>query len=306
MASAALRAHPLHRHQQPPPLALGQRPEADQLDQVLAHHHLGIERHRLPRPPAAPPASAPSRSAGSRRPRPSRPAHSRRRDGRASPLTLPIISPRLRDRRRQPPLEPRVVRMAERDRQRVGGVRPGQHHPRQLQPHHVLDLRLLGVADARPPPSSPRSAHTRRRAARLRRHQQRDPARLPELQRPGRVLVDEGLLDRRRLRRPGDAPPRSARRAASRAAPRGRRPPRRTPRSRRGAAACPRRRRRPSRCAAAPGRCRSPAFAGPSARCLARLIARTRNIRQAIAASCAKRMAAMRESRLRNAHESST
>ena len=34
--------------------------------------------------------------------------------------------------------------MADRDRQRIGRVRPGQRDARQLMAHHVLDLPLVG------------------------------------------------------------------------------------------------------------------------------------------------------------------
>ena len=77
------------------------------------------------------------------------------------------------------------------------------------------------------------------RQPRLRRHQQRDAARLPELQRAGGVLVDEGLLDRRRL-----GPERQQHRGQRRvqaAEPRRerRRPPTRRPRSPHGGCRVP-------------------------------------------------------------------
>ena len=87
-----------------------------------------------------------------------------------------------------------------------------------------------------------------------RRHQHGDAARLPELQRRRRILVDEGLLHRRLVRRLGSQDIAQARHAAGRAASRA--PPCRriAPcRPRRSAANCRASRRRPSRCASSPG-----------------------------------------------------
>ena len=40
------------------------------------------------------------------------------------------------------------MRMRQRDGQRVGGIGAGELDPGQLQPHHMLDLPLVGMADA--------------------------------------------------------------------------------------------------------------------------------------------------------------
>ena len=90
-----------------------------------------------------------------------------------------------------------VMRMRHRDRERVGGVLRLRIGLRQQHADHQADLRLLGVAGA-----DDGLLHQVGRVfgddhARLRRHQQRDAARLPELQGRGRVAVDEGRLDGR-------------------------------------------------------------------------------------------------------------
>ena len=89
-----------------------------------------------------------------------------------------------------------MMRMRHRDGERVGGVLGLRIGLRQQHADHQADLRLLGVAGA-----DDRLLHQVRRVfgdqhAGLRRHQQRDAARLPELQRRDRVAVDEGRLDR--------------------------------------------------------------------------------------------------------------
>ena len=70
--------------------------------------------------------------------------------------------------------------MAQRDRQSIRRIRILDLHTRQLQPHHVIDLRLIGMAN-----SHNRFFHCiwgifRHAQARLRRHQQRDRARLTQ------------------------------------------------------------------------------------------------------------------------------
>ena len=125
------------------------------------------------------------------------------------PLSLPIIDPRQSTvstaavpTAASLPACPRLamIGMADGDRKRVGFV--GALHPRlgQQEADHRLDLPLLGVARAghrlldqvRRILGDQQPAHCRR--------QQRHAARLPELQRRARVVVDEGLLDRRFLR----------------------------------------------------------------------------------------------------------
>ena len=89
--------------------------------------------------------------------------------------------------------------MADRDRQRVGGVRARELDPRQQETDHVLDLLLGGVADAHHRFLDRVRGVFADREPRLGRREQRDPARLSQLERADRVLVDEGLLDRRGL-----------------------------------------------------------------------------------------------------------
>ena len=238
IASAALAPTPCTGHQQPVPLPLRQRPEADELHQVLAHHELGVERHR-----------------------PARRRHRRQRPLRAvdevadaagvdqhvvgaavvePPADLADHAPRPRERRVEPAAEPGVVRVAERDRQRVGRVRPGQHDARAAAAAPCARPAPCRHGRRRPPPSSPRSARTRPpRAPPAPAPAARCPRACPSFSVPARVLVDEGLLDRRRLRPVRDQHRGQRRVQAARAAPPGRRPPIRTPRSPRGGCASP-------------------------------------------------------------------
>lgn len=93
-----------------------------------------------------------------------------------------------------------MMGVGEGDRKRVGGIVGGEHGLGHEHRHHQPDLLLLRVpgsddglldgvrgvfGDRQPGPGG---------------DQQRHPAGLPELQRGARVLVDEGLLDRRLVR----------------------------------------------------------------------------------------------------------
>ena len=83
---------------------------------------------------------------------------------------------------------------------------------RQQHADHHLDLLLVGMADADHRLLDEVGGIFGDAQARHRRHHQRDAARLAELQRRLRIAVDEGLLDRRLVRRED---PRSRRRCPS-------------------------------------------------------------------------------------------
>jgi hypothetical protein len=96
-----------------------------------------------------------------------------------------------------------MVRMADSDGERVGGVISIELGAGQQNPHHRPDLHLLGMTGA-----DDRLFHSVRRVFSnaetcLRRHKQRYSSRLSELQGCHCIAIDERLLDRRFIRRPG-------------------------------------------------------------------------------------------------------
>ena len=91
-----------------------------------------------------------------------------------------------------------MMRVGDRDRERVGGIGAGDLHAGKQARHHRVDLRLLRAAGA-----DDRLLDQRRRIFAdldpgARGAHQHHAARLPELQRRLRVLVDEHLFDRGR------------------------------------------------------------------------------------------------------------
>ncbi len=85
------------------------------------------------------------------------------------------------------------------DGQRIGGIGPDNLHAGQQERNHVTHLFLIGMADA------DNSLLDRIRGvfghghSRLRRNQQSDGAGMGKLERTDRILVDEGMLDRRNV-----------------------------------------------------------------------------------------------------------
>ena len=96
-----------------------------------------------------------------------------------------------------------VVGVADRDRERVGGVGGLRPEPGQQALDHRGDLILRGMAGADHRALDRIGRIFVDRQAGERGRQQRDAARLAELEGRHRVLVDEGLLDRRLGRPPG-------------------------------------------------------------------------------------------------------
>ena len=94
-----------------------------------------------------------------------------------------------------------LVGMADRNRQGISGIRIGRDGTRQQQLDHMVNLLLGRVADADHRLFDHVGGILKYRKPRLCRHQHRDAARLPQLQRTHRVFVDKGLLHRHFLRR---------------------------------------------------------------------------------------------------------
>ena len=90
-----------------------------------------------------------------------------------------------------------MMRVADRDGQRVGGIGAGDLDPGKLQAHHVVDLRLGGMSHAHHGLFHRIGRVFSDHQPGLRRHQKGYSARLTQLQRGHRVLVDEGMLHRR-------------------------------------------------------------------------------------------------------------
>ena len=156
--------------------------------------------------------------------------------------------------------------VGDRHRERVGGIGAGHRDPGQQHLEHRLDLRLL-----RPPGADHRLLDQPRgvlgdRQRSLPASRQHRAARLRQLERRLRVLVEEHFLDRRAVGRVGRRSPRRSRRAddsaARPSAPWHRSPPGRW---RHGSAARLRSARSPSRCTTARDRGRgSPGEDQPS------------------------------------------
>ena len=93
-----------------------------------------------------------------------------------------------------------MMRMTNRNRQCIRRIGTVDLYTRQMEAPHMVNLRLGGMTHADHgffhrigrifPDHQPE----------LRRNQQRDPPRLPQFQRGDRILVDEGIFHRRRLR----------------------------------------------------------------------------------------------------------
>ena len=77
----------------------------------------------------------------------------------------------------------------------------------KLQAHHVQHLCLIGVTDPYHRLLDLVGRVFAHAQPGLRRHQHRDAARLPQLERPGPVLVDKGLFHRSLIRRKPARPP---------------------------------------------------------------------------------------------------
>ncbi len=92
--------------------------------------------------------------------------------------------------------------MAQRYRQSIGCIHILYLHTRQLQPYHVIDLRLIGMANTHDRFFNCIWGIFRYAQARLRRHQQRDRARLTQFQRCNRVFINKSLLNSRGDRLP--------------------------------------------------------------------------------------------------------
>ena len=88
-----------------------------------------------------------------------------------------------------------MVRVADRDGQRVGGIGARDLDAWKLKPDHMVDLAFVGVTH----PDHGLLDRVWKIFANgqpcLRGHKKGDPARLPQLQSGHRILVDEGLLD---------------------------------------------------------------------------------------------------------------
>jgi hypothetical protein len=88
-----------------------------------------------------------------------------------------------------------MMGMAYRDRQRIGSVGPCNHHSRQLQADHMIDLTLVGVADTDHRFLDGIRGILAHIQTGLRRNEQSDAAGLPKLQCCNGVFIDEGLFD---------------------------------------------------------------------------------------------------------------
>ena len=93
-----------------------------------------------------------------------------------------------------------VLRVADGDRERVGGVRSRCGRRGQQHPHHHRHLLLFRVADADDGLLDEVGGVFGDRQPAQRQRGQRNAARLPELQRRLRIAIEECLLDRRLVR----------------------------------------------------------------------------------------------------------
>ena len=210
--------------QQPEPFALERRLEAVEPDHVLAHIGLDEERHRLAGDRAAAPACAPSNRRRSRR-HARRRCNSPRRSRRSCPSACrsspqphhrPVLTPR-----RAPAALPGSACDA-RGRWRW----PAHRRRRSLSnmAFGISTFTIMWICCFSPWPTpmtaflTALGAYSATVQPGKRRHQHGDAARLAELQRRHRVLVDEGLLDRRLVRRACAPAPRAARHATGSAA----------------------------------------------------------------------------------------
>jgi hypothetical protein len=92
-----------------------------------------------------------------------------------------------------------MVRMGDRNSERIGGIAARYLDPRQQAPDHGMNLRLFCIADANDGLlDKPRRIFANLEAGPSR-GKQANAARLPQFQRRLRVGIDEDLLDRRRL-----------------------------------------------------------------------------------------------------------
>ena len=92
------------------------------------------------------------------------------------------------------------MRMANRNGEGIRRIGPGDFDSRQLHPHHVVNLALVGVPDAH----NCLLDRVRRILANdnpcPRRHEHRNPPGLAQFQRRCSVLVDERLFNSRLIR----------------------------------------------------------------------------------------------------------
>ena len=79
--------------------------------------------------------------------------------------------------------------VADRDRQSICGIGPADRHARKLHLHHMVDLGLVGMADADHRLFDRIGGVFADRQPGLRRDQQRDAARLTQLQRATASLL---------------------------------------------------------------------------------------------------------------------
>ena len=88
-----------------------------------------------------------------------------------------------------------MMGMTDGNGERVGGIWSGDLHARKLQPHHMVDLALVGVANAHHGLLDRVGEIFANRDPRVRRHQKGDAPRLSKFERRHSVFVDEGLLN---------------------------------------------------------------------------------------------------------------